>query len=83
MVLEWYPWTTFSEIEEIGKGGYGTVFRAKRQVGRISHWDHQTNQWSRDYIRAWNEYVALKTIGHCESLSKDFMNEVTDIYYID
>ena len=81
LVLEWYPWSTFSEIEEIGKGGYGTVFRAKRQVGRIEKWDHQNDQWGRYYHY---EYVALKTIGHCESLSKDFMNEVTNlVYYID
>ena len=80
MVLEWYPWTTFSEIEEIGKGGYGTVFRAKRELGRISHWDHQGNQWSRENIyEDYNEYVALKTIGHCESLSKSFLNEVTNL----
>ena len=47
LILEWYSWSTFSEIEEIGKGGYATVFRAKRQVGRIKAWDHQWNQWSR------------------------------------
>ena len=92
--MEWYPWSTFSEIEEIGKGGYGTVFRAKRQVGRINYWDHQTNEWSRFQKggRDYEEYVALKTIGHCES--NNFLNEVTNlhlfiiynviyIYYID
>ena len=75
MVLEWYPWSNFSQIEEIGKGSYGTVFRAKRKEGRIIKWDHQSNEWSRGYAK----YVALKTIGHCESLSKDFMNEVTNL----
>src|SRR4051794_31331973 len=34
LVLEWYPWENFSQIEEIGKGGYGTVFRAKTKIGR-------------------------------------------------
>ena len=84
MVLEWYPWSTFSEIEEIGKGGYGTVFCAKTKVQRIEKWDHQNNQWSRieqsDYW--YKEYVALKTIGHCESLSKDFLNEVTNLHLL-
>ncbi len=69
MILEWYPWETFSEVEEIGKGGYRTVFRAKREIGGIKKWDHQTNEWRRDYHIG---YVALKTIGHYESLSKDF-----------
>jgi len=95
LVLEWYPWSTFSEIEEIGKGGYGTVFRAKTKVGRIWKWDHKENEWSAKTkvgsIIKWNhqsnqwrrydddEYVALKTIGHYESLSKDFLNEVTNL----
>ena len=65
MVLEWYPWSTFSEIEEIGKGGFATVFRAITKVERIN------------YIS--DEYVALKTIGHYQSLSKDFLNEVTNL----
>lgn len=78
--LEWYSWETFSEIERIGQGGYGTVFRAKRKVGRIRKWDHQNNRWSRYFI---NEYVALKTIGHSQSLEKDFLNEVKDTFIID
>ena len=69
-------------MKEIGKGGYGTVFRAKRQVGRIRNWDHQINQWSRQYLFDDHEYVALKTIGHCESLSKDFLNEVSNLYLL-
>ena len=71
MALEWYPWETFSDIVEIGKGGYGTVFRVKTKLGRIDYWDHQSNQWSRHYG---GNYVALKTMGDSES--KDFLNEV-------
>ena len=82
MVLEWYPWENFSDIEEVGKGGYATVFRAKVKLERIRYWNHQTNQWSREDIDEYNEYVALKTIGHCESLSKDFMNEVINLYLL-
>src|SRR6185369_1967798 len=47
LVLEWYPWSIFSEIEEIGKGGYGTVYRAKTKVQRIKKWNQQSNQWRR------------------------------------
>src|SRR5215208_7064777 len=71
LVLEWYPWENFAEIEEIGKGGYGTVFRAKTKVGRIFNWDHQTNEWRRYEDDEYDEYVALKTLGYYESLSKD------------
>ena len=76
LVLEWYPWSTFSEIEEIGKGGYGTVFRAKTELGRIYEWVHQSNQWRRYK----GGDVALKTIGHCES--RNFLNEVTNLYLL-
>ena len=71
-----YPWENFSDIEEIGKGGYGTVFRAKTKIGQTREWDHQSNQWShyRIYDYEDKEYVALKTMGDSES--KDFMNEV-------
>jgi hypothetical protein len=83
LVLEWYPWSNFSEVEEIGKGGYGTVFRAKREIGRIQKWDYINNQWSREAIvKNYNEYFALKTIGHCELLSKDFLNEVTNLHLL-
>jgi hypothetical protein len=37
-IQEWYPWELFSEVEEIGKGGYGTVFRAKTKMERIKKW---------------------------------------------
>ena len=68
MVLEWYPWELFSEIEKIGEGGYGSVFRAKRKIGRIRYWDHQINQWQRYN----DEYYALKTIKD----PKELLNEV-------
>ena len=79
MVLEWYLWSTFSEIKEIGKGGYATVFRAKTKLQRIKKWNYQTNEWScieKDDDH-YNEYVALKTMGDFES--KDFLNEVTNL----
>src|SRR5947209_3889671 len=70
LILEWYPWETISGVEEIGKGGFGTVFRAKRKIGRICNWDRHNHEWNRVQKGDWeyNDYVALKTIGHCESL---------------
>ena len=73
LILEWYPWELFSEIEKIGEGGYGTVFRAKMEKGRIMKWDHENNQCS----RGGTINVALKTIKY----SKDFLKEVIYIYY--
>ena len=78
LVLEWYPWKIFSEIEKIGQGGYASVFRAKTNMTRIDYWDHQNNQWGREDK---DGYVALKTIGHSESLLKEFLNEVNLYLY--
>jgi hypothetical protein len=47
LVLEWYLWENFSDIEEVGKGGHGTVFCAKTKVQRIKKWHHQKNDWNR------------------------------------
>src|SRR5438874_2623051 len=47
LVLEWYPWETFSENEKIREGGYGTVFRAKTKLRRIINWNQQNDQWNR------------------------------------
>jgi hypothetical protein len=47
------------------------------KIGRIEYWDHENNWWSRYNLY---EYVALKTIGDSESLSKDFLNEVSNLY---
>ncbi len=81
LVLEWYPWENFSNIEEIGKGGYATVFRAKPKVGRIRYLDHKINQWSKTSVY-YKKYVALKTMGDSEFLSKDVLNEVTHLLII-
>src|SRR2546430_613859 len=45
LVLEWYPWESLSEIEEIGKGGFATVFRAKPKVQRIQEWNRKKKVW--------------------------------------
>ena len=48
---------------------------------RLEYYDrceecNEINQWIRYFDD--HEYVALKSIGHCESLSKDFLNEVNN-----
>ena len=57
LILEWYPWELFSEIEKIGQGGYATVFRAKRKIGRIIEWDDKNNQWRRREINQYNKDI--------------------------
>ena len=65
LILEWFPWNKFSEIENIGRGSGGTVFRAK-----VTEWKMRCNEIGIDY----NGYVALKAMEHSDS--KNFLNEV-------
>src|SRR5207245_724870 len=79
LVLEWYPWESLSEIEEIGKGGFATVFRAKPKVQIIQEWNRKKKVWRRfqQGDKSYKKYVALKTMGDSES--KDFLNEVINL----
>lgn len=74
LALEWYPWDTFSEIEQIGNGGYATVFCAKTKLQRIKKWHHYLLDWHRatEQDESYSEYVALKTM----SSESQLLNEV-------
>lgn len=58
----------FSDVEKIGEGGNGTVFRAKRKVNAelICGWDKHKNEWHRlkkkEYYYNDSGYVALKSL---------------------
>ncbi|RHZ77513.1 hypothetical protein Glove_177g113 [Diversispora epigaea] len=70
MVIEWIPYDRFKEIEKKDKGGFGTIYRAKRIDGSIKRWNIENQQWER-----WGEeYVALKK--YDTSLNEDFLNEI-------
>ncbi|RIB24250.1 kinase-like domain-containing protein [Gigaspora rosea] len=57
-VFEWIPCSNIIEMEYIGKGGYGTVYKSKWLDGCIIKWMHKEKMWKR-----WGtEYVALKTL---------------------
>jgi hypothetical protein len=57
-VLEWIPECDLSEFEQIGQGGYGTVFKSHWRLGRIRKRNFTTNEWEREEPMD----VALKSI---------------------
>lgn len=70
--LKWIPYNEFSNIKEIGKGGFGVVYEAI--------W-HDAPEQKIDLI--WNKKrVALKVLRYStnDDQSTDFLNEVNLIY---
>ena len=70
--LEWIPETQLTEFKLIGKGGFGTVFKAKWKEGRIYKWDSIANKWKRGE----SMWVALKSVEKGKEGVKEFLEEV-------
>ncbi len=78
-VFEWIPYTNITEVEVVGRGGYGTVYKSKWEGGCIIKWMPKEKKWER-----WGtELVALKLLNGDFG---DFMHEVSEsllqIYFI-
>ncbi|RHZ79771.1 hypothetical protein Glove_141g60 [Diversispora epigaea] len=71
-VIEWIPYDRFKDIEEIAKGGFGTICKAKWIDGPIEEWDLENEPWTR-YGQL---DVALKKFDNSfANLNEDFLNE--------
>ncbi|CAI2182505.1 8160_t:CDS:2 [Funneliformis geosporum] len=75
-VLEWLPETQFTEFKLIGKGGFGRVFKAYWEKGRICKWDFITNKWERSDPM----WVALKSVEKGGECISEFLEEVKAMY---
>jgi serine/threonine protein kinase len=69
-IVEWIPYDHFSNIKEIGRGGFSTVYSAIWTYGLI-HYD-STQGW----IRKSNTRVALKCLYNSQNITNEFSNEV-------
>ena len=75
IVFEWIPYNQFSDIKEIGRGGFATVYSAIWKDGPLEY-----NRDNEEYIRKPNNAnmkVALKCLDNSQNISNEFfMNEV-------
>src|SRR4051794_1785715 len=75
IVFEWIPYNQFGDIgdiEEIGKGGFATVYTAIWKDGRL-YYDDNTEK----YIKSSPNYkVALKCLHNSQNITIEFLNEV-------
>ena len=72
IVFEWIPCNQFSDIKEIGKGGFATVYSAIWKDGPLKY-DEDTEK----YIKSTPNYqVALKCLHNSQNITNEFLNEV-------
>uniref|UniRef100_U9TZ46 Protein kinase domain-containing protein n=1 Tax=Rhizophagus irregularis (strain DAOM 181602 / DAOM 197198 / MUCL 43194) TaxID=747089 RepID=U9TZ46_RHIID len=69
IIFEWIPYNQFSDIKEIGKGGFARVYSAKWKDGPL-YWN------KKKYTRDSNKTVALKCLNNSQNISNKFLNEV-------
>ncbi|CAB5352324.1 unnamed protein product [Rhizophagus irregularis] len=71
LVFEWIPYDQFSDIKEIGKGGFSTVYSAIWKDGPFEY-DKDENR----HKRTANKKIALKCLNNSQNISNKFLNEI-------
>ncbi|GES76356.1 kinase-like domain-containing protein [Rhizophagus clarus] len=70
--FEWIPYDQFDDIEEIGKGGFATVYSAIWKNGPL-YYDNKKKKWLRNY--GVNKKVALKCLHDSQNFTDKFLHE--------
>ncbi|CAB4376480.1 unnamed protein product [Rhizophagus irregularis] len=76
-LFEWIPYNQFNDIEEVGEGGFSTVYSAIWKDGPL-YFDDNKMEW----IRKINKKVALKCLHNSQNINEKFLNEAKE-YSID
>uniref|UniRef100_U9U0N3 Protein kinase domain-containing protein n=1 Tax=Rhizophagus irregularis (strain DAOM 181602 / DAOM 197198 / MUCL 43194) TaxID=747089 RepID=U9U0N3_RHIID len=70
-IFEWIPYDQFSNIEEIGKGGFSTVYSAIWKDGLLLY-KYSSQSWK----RIPNRKVALKCLHNSQNSLDEFINKI-------
>ena len=74
IVFEWIPYNQFSNIKEIGRGGFATVYSAIWKDGQLKY-------DTKKYVKSSpNKKVALKCLHDSQNITNEFLNEVWNLY---
>src|SRR3954464_15561261 len=73
IVFEWIPYNQFSDIKEIGRGGFATVYSAIWKDGPL---EYTNDNGKFKYKRKSNYKVALKRLHNSQNITNEFLNEV-------
>ena len=71
-LFEWIPYDQFSDIKEVGKGGFATVYSTIWRNGQLIY-DEGTGQYVKSSP---NQKVALKCLHNSQNISNEFLTEV-------
>ena len=71
IVFEWIPYNQFSDVKEISKSGFSTVYSAIWKDGSL-YYDYDEKKWTRES----NKEVALKCLCGLQNITNKFLNEV-------
>ena len=75
IVFEWIPYNQFSDIKEIGRGGFATVYSAIWKDGPLKYDYKEKYEYTRNSNYA-NYPVALKCLHNSQNITSEFLNEV-------
>ena len=72
ILFAWIPYNQFSNIEEIGKGCFATVYSAIWKDGPLKY-DEDTEK----YVMSTPNYkITLKCLHNTQNITNEFLNEV-------
>src|SRR2546421_617910 len=74
IVVEWIPYNRFSDIKEIGRGGFATVYSAIWKDGPL-YYNSDIQEYTRDLDYS-NYEVALKYLHNSQNITNELLNEV-------
>ena len=68
IIFEWIPFNKFSEINEMGKDDFATIYSAIWEDGPLYY-----DKNKKEYKRRWNKNVTLKSL---QNVTDEFLKEV-------
>jgi serine/threonine protein kinase len=71
-LFEWISFNQFKNIKKIGEGGFAKVYSAEWKNGPL----HYDKEWKRGSCKK----VALKCLNKSQNKTKEFLNEVCDVW---
>ena len=78
--MEWIPYSQFTNIKEIAKGGFGIIYQATWLDGSLDECNLKNNNSLVRKKR--NETVVIKRFENSQDFGKYFLNEVCILIYM-